>query len=115
MEVDKKYVEEKSCNRRFRFGEKVYQSKKEVSMPIIMKAGEDDCIKKIISVNVIDREKDLFLCGLKTLREWNLWYFMRRMKWNLVIVTKELVWRCLRVDINWLSWCTSEKGVKRIL
>ena len=39
-------------------------------MPIIMKAGEDDYVKKIISVNVIDREEDLFLCRLKTLREW---------------------------------------------
>ena len=37
MEVDEKDVEEKSCNRRFRFGEKVYQSKKDVLMPIIMK------------------------------------------------------------------------------
>ena len=42
QEVDEKDVEEKSCNRRFRFGEKVYQSKKEVLMPIFIKAAEND-------------------------------------------------------------------------
>ena len=38
-------------------------------MPIVMKVGDGDYVRKNISVNVIDREEDLFLCGLKTLRE----------------------------------------------
>ena len=69
MEVDARDVEEKSCNRRFRFGEKVYKNYQEVTMPIIMNAGDEDYVRKNISVNVKDREEDLFLCGLKTLRE----------------------------------------------
>ena len=39
-------------------------------MPIIMKVGDKDYIRKIICVNVKAREEDLFLCELKTLREW---------------------------------------------
>ena len=70
MEVDERDVEKKSCDRRFRFGEKVYKSYKEVTMPIIMKVVDEDYVRKNISVNIIHREEDLFLCGLKTLRQW---------------------------------------------
>ena len=38
-------------------------------MLIVMKVGVDDYIRKKIVVNVIDRERDLFLCCLKTLQE----------------------------------------------
>ena len=69
MEVDARYIEEKSCNRRFRFGEKVYKSHKEVTIPIVLKFRDEDYVRKNISVNIIDREKDFFLCGFKTLRE----------------------------------------------
>ena len=68
--MDARDVEEKSCNRRFRFGEKVYKIYKEVTMPIVVKFGDGNYVKKSIIVNVIDREEDLFLCGFKTLREW---------------------------------------------
>ena len=53
----------------FRFGEKVYKSYKEVTMLIVIRVGNEDYVRKSISVKVIDREEDLFLCGLKTLRE----------------------------------------------
>ena len=58
MEVDARDVEEESCNRRFRFCEKVWKSYKEVTMPIFVKVGDEDYVRKNISVNVIDREKD---------------------------------------------------------
>ena len=40
MEVYARDIEEMSCNRRFIFGENVYKSHKEITMSIIMKAGE---------------------------------------------------------------------------
>ena len=46
------------------------RSYKEVTMLIVIKVGDRDYIRKNINVNVIDREEDLFLCGLETLREW---------------------------------------------
>lgn len=75
IEVDARDVEEKSCNRRFIFGEKVYKSHKEVIRLIIMKVGEGDYVRKNISVNVIDREEYLLLF----LESGRLLYFMRRM------------------------------------
>ena len=49
-----------------------------------MKVGVDDYIRKRIVVNVIDREEDMFLCGLKTLQEWKAVVFYERMKWSLI-------------------------------
>lgn len=50
-----------------------------------MKVGVDDYIRKRIVVNVIDREGDLFLYGMKTLQEWKVAVFYERneMEFNL--------------------------------
>ena len=67
MEVNAEDIEERSCNRRFRFREKIYESNREVTMPIVIRVGNGDFIRKNIAMSVIDREEELFLCGLKTL------------------------------------------------
>ena len=90
MGVDTGEIDEISFSRRFRLGEKVYVSKKEVTMPVVMKVGVDDYIKKKIVMNLINREGDFFLCGLKTLQEWKAAVFYERneMEFN---VTKNRV------------------------
>ena len=47
----------------------VYKISKEVTILIVMHDGDGYYIRKSIDVNVIDREEDLFLCGLKTMRD----------------------------------------------
>ena len=42
MEVNTEDVEERSCKGRLRFGEKVYESNREVMMPIVIKVGNGD-------------------------------------------------------------------------
>ena len=39
-------------------------------MPVVMEVESGHYIKKLIMVSIIEREEDLFLCGLKTLRDW---------------------------------------------
>ena len=67
MEVNAEDIKERSCNRRFRFREKIYESNREVTMVIVIRVGNRDFIRKNIAMSVIDREEELFLCGLKTL------------------------------------------------
>ena len=40
---------------------------REVTIPIGIRVGNEDFIRKNIAMSVIDREEELFLCGLKTL------------------------------------------------
>ena len=49
-------------------------------MPIVMKTGDKDYIKKMVVVSVIDRMEDLFLCGLKTLQEQRTTVFHERIE-----------------------------------
>ena len=70
MEVNKDDIIEKECNRRFKMGENIYLSDKEITLPVRMKTDNDDFIMKMVTVSVVDREDELFLCGLKTLMEW---------------------------------------------
>ena len=70
MEVKKGEIIEKECNRRFKMGENIYLSYKEIMLPVRMKTDNDDFIMKMVTVSVVDREDELFLCGLKTLMEW---------------------------------------------
>ena len=48
------------------------------------KVDNDYYKNKTIVANGIDREEDLFLCGLKTQKEWKAGVFMRKMRWNLL-------------------------------
>ena len=67
MEVNAEDIEERSCNKRFRFREKIYESNREVMMPIGIRVGNEDFIRKNIAMSVIDRKVELFFHGLKTL------------------------------------------------
>ena len=70
--IDEKVVNEdeleyKNCVRRFRFGENVYLSTKEVRFPIIVKIEDRDYIKRDVVANIVKKEEELFLCGRNTL------------------------------------------------
>ena len=67
MGVKKEETTENKCKRMFRMGENVYLSKREIMLPVRMKTENNDFIRKIITMSILDREYELFLCGLKTL------------------------------------------------
>ena len=60
--MKKNEVIEKACNRNFKIGENVYLSNREIALPVRMKTYSDDYIKKMITVSIVDREDELFLC-----------------------------------------------------
>ena len=62
-EESKDEIIDKSFNRRFRMGENVLKSDKEITMPVVIEVRNGD--KKIITVSIIEREEDLFLCSLQ--------------------------------------------------
>ena len=70
MEVKKEIVMEKECNRKFKMGENIYLSNREITLPVRMRTDNDDFMMKMVTVSVVYREDELFLCGLKTLMEW---------------------------------------------
>ena len=70
MEVKKDYIMEMECNRRFKKGENIYKSDKEITLQVRMKTDNDAFIMKMVTVSVVDRDDELFLCGLKTLMDW---------------------------------------------
>ena len=78
MEVKEDEITEKVCNRKFKMGENVYMSKREIALPVRMKTDGDDYVRKMITVSIVDREDELFLCGLKTLIEWKAVVFYRK-------------------------------------
>ena len=43
-----------------------------------MKTQNDDYIRKVVTVSIVDREDELFLCGLKTLIEWKAVVFYEK-------------------------------------
>merc|ERR1711895_316254 len=43
-----------------------------------MKTGNYDYIRKIITVTIVEREDELYLCGLKTLIEWKAAVFYEK-------------------------------------
>ena len=51
-------------------GENIYLSNREITLPVRMRTDNDDFMMKMVTVSVVDREDELFLCGLKTLMEW---------------------------------------------
>ena len=70
MEVKKDEITENECKRKFKMGENIYLSNREIMLPVRMKTENDDYIRRMITVSIVDREDELFLCGLKTLIEW---------------------------------------------
>ena len=70
MEVKKDEIMEKEFNRKFKMGENIYLSNREIMLPVRMRADKDDFIMKMVTVSIVDREDELFLCGLMTLIEW---------------------------------------------
>ena len=69
MEVKENGINKKKCNRMFKMGENVYLSNREIMLPVRMKTEKDDYIRRMITVSIVDRENELFVCGLKTLIE----------------------------------------------
>ena len=66
MEVKEDEITEKVCNRKFKMGENVYMSNREITLPVRMKTDSDDYIRRTIRVRIVDRKDELFLCGQKT-------------------------------------------------
>ena len=63
--------------------------------------GDGEYIRKSIDMNIIDRVEDLFLCGLKTLREWKAAVFYERNEMEFDVTKKRVSMECPGVDINW--------------
>ena len=80
MEVKKDEITEKECNRKFEMGKNVYLSNREITLPVRMKTENDDYIRRMITVSIVDREDELFLCGLKTLIEWKAAVFYEEVR-----------------------------------
>ncbi len=76
--VKKDEITGNECNRKFKMGENVYKSKRELTLPVRMRTDDDDFTKKMITISVVDRDDDLFLCGLKTLMEWKAAVFYEK-------------------------------------
>ena len=54
MEVKENEISEKVCNRKFKMGENVYLSNREIALPVRMKTNSDDNIRKMITVSILD-------------------------------------------------------------
>merc|ERR1711881_5761 len=78
MEVDRNEITERECNRKFKMGESVYKSTKELTLPVRMRTDDDSFVKKMITISVVNRDDDSFLCGLKTLMEWKAAVFYEK-------------------------------------
>ena len=59
-------------------GENIYLSNRGITFPVRMKTENDDYIRRMITVSIVDREDELFLCGLKTLIEWKAAVFYEK-------------------------------------
>ena len=69
MEVKKDEITEKECNRKFKMGENIYKSNRELTLPVRMRTDDDSFMRKMITISIVDRDDELFLCGLNTLIE----------------------------------------------
>merc|ERR1711996_34117 len=49
-----------------------------VVMMMMMRTDDDSFMKKMITISVVNRDDDLFLCGLKTLMEWKAAVFYEK-------------------------------------
>ena len=55
MEVKKDEIMERECNRKFEMGENIYLINKEIKLPVRMKTENDDYIRKMVTVNIVNR------------------------------------------------------------
>ena len=49
-----------------------------MTMPVRMKTDGEDYVRKLITISIVDREDELFLCGLKILLEWKVAVFYEK-------------------------------------
>ena len=68
--VDNEQIKKSSSNRRFRLGKTPYISTEKVTFPIVVKADDNDFIKRNVTANIIESNEVNFLCGEETLVDW---------------------------------------------
>ena len=71
VEIDNTDIIYKDSARRFILRKTQYLSTSEVTFPIMIKVENDDYIKRELTANVIETDDISFLCGRKTLEEWD--------------------------------------------
>ncbi len=62
MEVNKDEIKERESNRKFKMGENVYKSNRELTLPVRMRTDDDSFMRKMITISIVDRDNELFLC-----------------------------------------------------
>ena len=85
--MEENEIKEKVCNRKFKMGENVYMSKREIASLVRMKTDGDDYVRKMIKVFVIIQlgekfesiEKENTACGIYGPRESTWGKMWRRM------------------------------------
>ena len=80
MEVKKDEITEKECNRKFMMEKIIYKSNRELTLSVRMRTDDDGFMRKMIIVSIVDRDDELFLCGLKTLMEWKATVYYEKCK-----------------------------------
>ncbi len=60
MEGKKGEITGNECKRKFRMGENIYLSRREITLSVRMKTEKDDYIRRMITVSIVDREEELF-------------------------------------------------------
>ena len=62
LEVKKDEITENDCKRKFKMGDDSYLSNREKMLPVRIKTENDGYIRRMITVSIVDREDELFLC-----------------------------------------------------
>merc|ERR1712089_90541 len=60
MEVNRDEITERECNRKFKMGENVYKSNRELTLPVRMRTDDDSFMRKMITISIVDRDDNLF-------------------------------------------------------
>ena len=58
-------------------GENVYLSKREIMLPLRMKTENDDYIRRMITVSIVDKEDELFLLKIVNLYLYKVEHLLR--------------------------------------
>ena len=61
MKVKKDEITERECNRKFKMGENIYLSNREITLPVRIKTKNDDYKRKMVIMCRVNREDDSFL------------------------------------------------------
>ena len=48
-------ITQRESNRKFKLGENIYLSNREIMLPVRMKTENDDYIRKMVTVNIVNR------------------------------------------------------------